>query len=188
MSRAYRIQLSRDVSRTIHVEDGVATELPTLEVEDPAAIVQRLTAELLERGFEENDEGLLVRVEDDGIEVSVDPQTGKVSVKLAAEAQIEISERGEVRSYNPSDEEAKARLEKQLDGRVDRRTEMEEERLRAKVTEHLEGRLADLREELNRIANKVTADGVKAWAQRMGEVIEVQEDEESGSVSIKVEV
>ena len=187
MSRAYRIKLSRDVTQTIHVEDGVETRLPILQVEDPEQIRVRLRAELSERGFEAQD-GVWVRVEEDGVEITVDPETCKVQVRLAADAQVELSERGEVRSYNPDDAGAKAQLEKQLDGRIERRTEMEEDRLRAKVTEHLEGRLADLREELNRIANKVTADGVKAWAQRMGEVVEVQEDEETGSVSIKVEV
>ena len=52
----------------------------------------------------------------------------------------------------------------------------------------LEGKLGDLRKELDQISNRVTAEALKQKAASMGEVQEVSEDPESGSLTIRVKI
>jgi len=52
----------------------------------------------------------------------------------------------------------------------------------------LEKKLCDLQPELSDVVNKVTRQAIKEKAQQLGTVKEVSEDEESGSLTIKIEV
>lgn len=52
----------------------------------------------------------------------------------------------------------------------------------------LEGKLRDLRAELDSIANRVTAEALKVRASQLGEIREITEDPETGSLTIKVRV
>ena len=61
-------------------------------------------------------------------------------------------------------------------------------RLQGEATEQLEGALADVRKELNDAVNAVTREALKRKAAQMGEIKEMSEDPEAGSLTIKVEV
>ena len=54
------------------------------------------------------------------------------------------------------------------------------------MTQQLEGRLSDLRVELDKITNRVVADALKIRAGQLGQIIEVDDRLEEGSVTIKV--
>ncbi len=56
------------------------------------------------------------------------------------------------------------------------------------VTDRLEGKLCDLRSELDQVANRVTAEALKIKAARLGQIKQMTEDAQSGSLTIVLEV
>ena len=70
---------------------------------------------------------------------------------------------------------------------LEREAKAEEDALRRKVTEQLEGKLRDLKEELDGAVNRVTGTALKQRAAELGQVEEVHE-EANGSITIKVRV
>jgi hypothetical protein len=56
------------------------------------------------------------------------------------------------------------------------------------VTDRLEGQLRDLRQELDQVVNRVTAESLKRKAAQLGQIKEMTEDPQAGSLTIVVEV
>ncbi len=189
MSRAYRISVRETLNRVIRAEDHVSTQLELLEILPPEVMAQLLRAELEKRGFEcEGEE--LVR-EQDGVVVSVDPKTGTVTVH--AEASHEVELKGERTGWAADEDGTNAKrvrettrkeLQKELEGRAG----VERERLQSQVTDRLEARLGDIRKELHQAVNRVTAEALKQKAAQLGQIKELTEDPQSGSMTIVLEV
>jgi hypothetical protein len=188
MSRIYRVELTASTRRHIHVEDGVRTQLQILDVLPRAQIADLLRKALLDAGFETDPDGDLVRVEADGIEVRIDCEAGQVDVRLASEKAVERSETREVALDTDWGEAGKDRARERIKEGLEAEIDAEAEKLREQVTETLEGRLGDLRVELDKITNRVLADALKIRARQLGEVIEVDDRIEEGAVTIKVRV
>ena len=60
--------------------------------------------------------------------------------------------------------------------------------LQGQVTDRLEGKLSDLRQELDQVVNRVTAEALKRKAESLGRIKELTEDQQTGSMTIVVEV
>jgi hypothetical protein len=71
---------------------------------------------------------------------------------------------------------------------LEREVDLERERLTDEVASKLEKHLINLRRELDQVVNRVTAEALKAKAASIGEIEEITEDPETGSVTIKVKV
>lgn len=186
MSRAYRIRLSESLRRHVKVDDGIQSSLELLDVLPREQMAELLKRELEAAGFEER-EGILVRVED-GIEVRVDPEEGTVTVSASTEQDVEVEVTRDIRTYAENDnrtrEQARATIRAELEGQVDEK----QKQLQAEVTEKLEGKLGDLRTELDRITNRVTGEALKRKAASLGEIQEISEDPQSGSLTIRVKI
>jgi len=169
MSRAYRIRISESLRRHIKVDDGIQSKLEILEILPPEQTSALLERELQAAGFEKREDGQWVRVDEDGVEVRVEPKTGTVTVSAQADAELDRGRQS---------------LLRELEGEA----EQHEKDLQAQVTEALEGKLDDLRRELDQISNRVTAEALKQKAASMGEVQEVSEDPETGSLTIRVKI
>ena len=83
--------------------------------------------------------------------------------------------------------EREAALRETAKASLEREAKAEEEALRRKVTEQLEGKLRDLKEELDSVVNRVTGTALKQRAAELGQVEEIHE-EANGSITIKVRV
>ena len=186
MSRAYRIRVSETLRKVIRAEDGVSTQLEILALLPPEDMAALLKAELLERGFTE-DGDKLTRT-DDGIVISVDAETGTVSVQAAECEQLELKGDRESRTYNPKDKEAKKALAKNLKEDLENEANEKQAQLQDELTNRLEEQLRDLKKELDQIAKEVTAAALKKKAAQMGQIKEISEDKESGSMTIVLEV
>lgn len=189
MSRAYRIRISESLRRHIRVDDGIQSRLEILEVLSPEQTAGLLEHELEAAGFEQREEdGQWVRVDEDGVEVRVDAQTATVTVSAKADAELELERERIITAWAENDaatrERGHAQLQRELEGEV----AQQEKDLQATVTEALEGKLGDLRKELDQISNRVTAEALKQKAASMGEVQEISEDPESGSLTIRVKI
>lgn len=188
MSRSYRIAVAETLRRHVKVEDGVQTSVELLPVLPAGRMADLLAAELEALGFTR--EGKLARrTDEDGTEVTVDLELGTVTVRLTAEADLELERKvsGSTTDRKRVDE-AKKKLKKKARADLERRADAEQERLRQEVTEQLEGKLRDLQREIDSAVNRATAAALKEKAAQMGEIEEISEDKETGSLTIRVRV
>jgi hypothetical protein len=189
MSRAYRINVRETLNRVIRAQDHVSTQLELLEILPPEVMAQLLRAELEKHGFEsEGDE--LVR-ERDGVVVTVDPKTGTVTVHAEASQEVEL--KGERTGWAGDQDGQKAkqvreRTRKELQKELEGRAGLERDKLQSQVTDQLEAQLGDLRKELHQAVNRVTAEALKQKAAQLGQIKELTEDPQSGSMTIVLEV
>jgi len=139
-------------------------------------------------GFEERDEGQWVRVDDEGVVVRVDPKQGTVTVSAASEQDLELTKTREIRAYAENDVVTRERARADIQASLESEVGEHEKALQAKVTEKLEGKLGDLRQELDKISNRVTGEALKRKAASLGEVQEISEDPETGSLTIRVKI
>ncbi len=189
MSRAYRIRVSETLTRTLRAEDSVSTHLELLEVLPPEQMAELLREELKRRGFGDQ-KGELVR-QDGDLTTTVDPVTGTVTVRSRAAQDLELEGNREGLAYDdlgPGEKNVRKALQQQLKQDLEKQAEHEQGRLQQQATERLEGHLADLSGELNQAVNRVTAEALKRKAAQIGQIKELTEDPQSGSLTIKIEV
>lgn len=189
MSRAYKIRVKESVSQDLSASDEVCSDLEILEILPDNQMAELLTKELKARGFEEK-EGKLVRTQE-GVTVSVDPKSGEVTVKAEKGEKIELETVKEGWGYDdvgPRSSQLRKQLSEQAKADLERRASKQQERLQGEATEELEASLAKVRKELNDAVNAVTREALKQKAAQLGEIKEMSEDPEAGSLTIKVEV
>jgi len=187
MSRSYRIAVAETLRRHVVVGDGVKTTLEILPILPLERMVALLAVELEAIGFELD--GDVCRRDDDGVEIEVDLRHGTVTVKLGDEADISLRHEGSAATYDPKQLEAAAEQRRaQLKRRLEVEADAQEEELRQKVSSALEAKLRDLQLELDAAVNRATAAALKEKAAQLGEIEEISEDAETGSLTIRVRV
>ncbi len=188
MSRAYTLQLKQSLRRTVVVDDGVRSTIELLDVLPRPAMADLLRARLRAAGFEDAEDGTLVRVEDDGVRVAIDPEARTVTVRAQDEAELELEAEATVRTYEETKDRDEARGRARLDAQLEAEAEAAEGALKAEVSARLEARLGDLRGELDRLGNEVVADALERRAAQLGRVTAVSRDGATGEITIKVEL
>jgi hypothetical protein len=189
MSRAYRISVRESLRRVLRAHDRVSTQLELLEILSPEEMAELLSLELEKGGFERKD-GELVR-EQDGVKVSVDPKSGTVTVSAESSQDVELQSAREGTAWDdagPSAKSVREGLTKQLQQELEKQADKKTSELQSQVTDRLEKQLGDLRQELDQAVNRVTAEALKEKARRMGQIKEMTEDPQTGSLTIVVEV
>jgi hypothetical protein len=190
MSRAYRVRVRETVRHTIRAEDHVATTLEMLEILPKEEMAGLLAQELGGRGFQAQGDSLVRK--GDGLTITVDPSSGSVEVRAEKEESVELE--GERQGFADSDWGGKGRkqaeaslrevLRKDLEARAGRR----QADVQKRTTDQLEAALVDLRGELDQVVNRVTAEALKRKAAQIGQIKEMTEDPEAGSLTIVLEV
>ena len=189
MSRAYRIRVRESVQQDLAASDEVCSDLEILEILPGDQMAELLVGELKVRGFEEAD-GKLVRSRE-GVTVTVDPKTGTVGVKAEAGEHVKLETEKEGWGYDdvgPKTAQIRQQLSEQAKAELERRAQRQQDRLQGEATEKLEGGLAAVRKDLNDAVNFVTREALKRKAATLGQIKEMSEDPEAGSLTIKVEL
>ena len=185
MSRSYRISVRECVNRVIKAEDKVSTTLEILEVLPPEQMAGLLADQLEKEGYR-RDGNALVK-EEDGVVISVDAQTGEVTVSAAASEATKVEGERVGRAYDdvgPHAGQVRDNLRQELQRDLEKKVADKTQDLQGKVTDILEGKLGDLRQELDRVVNRVTADALKRKAASMGQIQEITDDEQAGPLTI----
>lgn len=186
MSRAYRITVAESLSRHVQVDDGVCSNLELLPILEKPAMGELLAAELEQKGFEREGD-VAVRKEKDGVTVTVNVKSGEVAVTAEGHADLKLETRRTAVLDQPASPDREKALRAAAQDQLVREAAAEEETLRRKVTTQLEGKLKDLKDELDGVVNRVTANALKTRASQLGTVEEIHEDG-SGNLTIKVRV
>jgi ABC-type phosphate transport system auxiliary subunit len=187
MSRGYRIRVTQNVTRTVHVADGVALALELLDILPRERMAELAAIELVARGFE-RDGGVLRRRDPDGIELEVDLATLTVTARIADDAHLDLTATAERVVDRDRTEAGRAQLAAELDADLEEDLKKRAARLQAEVTARLEGKLRDLRAEVDRVVNRTTAAALKERAAQLGQIEEVSDNPESGELTIRVRV
>lgn len=194
MSRAYRIRQAVRVQDTLKKDlsasDEICTELEMLEILPPEQMAALLKEALRERGFAE-EKGEMVRRDGD-VRIRVDPPTAAVTIEVEGCEEVELKGTKETSVFVDQGKEhehavaegLRQAIRKELDQRAAEKTE----NLQRKVSAELEAQLGDISRELDQVVNEVTRSALKRKAASLGEIKEMAEDPESGSLTIKVEV
>src|SRR5262249_44063888 len=189
MSRAYRIRVRESLSRVVRAHDQVSTQLELLEVLPREQMAELLGEELEARGF-----GRRARTavrSSNGVSIEVELDTGAVRVRAEAARQVQLEGEKEGRAYDdmgPHAGKVAKGLREQLRKELEKKAGEQSDKLQAEVTDRLEGELADLRRELNQAVNRVTAEALKRKAAQIGQIKEISEDPQAGSLTIVLEV
>jgi hypothetical protein len=191
MSRAYRIAVSGSVERVVHIDDGVCGSLELLPILPKERMRDLLAKELEGRGFEID--GKVARKKPEaGVVIEIDLDASTVTVKVDADVALDIRrERTGVVAEEAARghlEQVRAKLKDQLDTELARAADEEVERERRRMTQKLEGKLRDLKAEVDDAINRVTGEALKEKARSMGEIEEIAEDKETGAMTIKVKL
>jgi hypothetical protein len=189
MSRAYRVAVRESIHRVIRAEDRVSTQLEILEVLPPEQMAGLLSDELEKHGFEK--EGNVLVRREKGITITVDPVKGEVTVSAEAAEQTSVEGARESRAYDdvgPHAKQVRENLRQELQRDLEKKLTEKTAVLQGKVTDQLETELGDLRQELDEVVNRVTAEALKRKAAQMGQIKEITEDPQAGSLTIVVEV
>jgi len=189
MSRSYRVSVRECVNKVIKAEDRVSTQLEILEIL-PREQMGGLLADELEKGGFRREGNLLVK-EEEGVVVSIDAETGEVTVSSQASESTKVEGERHGRAYDdigPHAGQVRENLRQELQKDLEKKVEEKTSSLQSKVTDKLEGKLGDLRRELDQAVNRVTAEALKRKASSMGQIKEMTEDPQSGSLTIVVEV
>ncbi|HEY0094430.1 MAG TPA: hypothetical protein VGB96_08910, partial [Archangium sp.] len=119
----------------------------------------------------------------------IDVQTGDVSVTLAGQQAVELKATGkEAVTTDRGEEQAREKAREKARARLEERATEAQEQLREDVTRRLEAGLRGLKQELDGVTNRVTAEALKVRARQLGTVEEISEDPATGSLTIKVRV
>jgi hypothetical protein len=192
MSRSYRVSVRESENRTIRAEDHVCTELEILEVLPPEQMSGLLADELEKRGFEKDPAcGTRMIRKQNGVTISVDTETGTVTVAAEAAEETTVEAERADRAYDDAGPHAKTvreNLKQQVKKDIEKKVGEKTSSLQTKVTDRLEAELGDVRQELDQAVNRVTAEALKRKAAQMGEIKEITEDPQAGSLTIVVEV
>lgn len=188
MSRAFRIQVEQRLDRVIKASDHVSTHLEILEILPCDQTAELLAEELKARGFEPKGDKLVRR--EKGVIIEIDPKTAEVLVRAEGQEALELEVARTV--IADADRALKADTRKAVQDELQKSLEAQADAMKAKlqqeISNKLEGRLLDLQEELNQVVNKVTAESLKRRAAQIGNIKEISEDAQSGSLKIVVEV
>ncbi len=189
MSRSYRIAVKESVSKVVRAEDRVSTQLEIIEVLPPEQMAALLEEELKQHGFEKEGEDMVRHHK--SVTISIDAKTGTVTVSAEAQEHASAEAEKEGRAYDdvgPGAQSVREQLRKELQKDLDKKIQEKQAALQGKVTDRLEAELSDLRDELDQAVNKVTADALKVKAAQLGQIKEMTEDPQTGSLTIVVEV
>jgi len=187
MSRAYRVRVSERLTRVVHVEEGVETKLEILNILPREQMGEILANELEEAGFERDGE-VLERVDEEGVRIRVNVSDGTVSVDVVEERKLNLEEERSGIAWEELLEQAKETLRQQAKEELEEQATVEEQALRDLVNKKLERKLTSAKSDLDRAVNRATAEALKKRAAQLGEIQEIQEDSESGSLTIRVKV
>ncbi|QGJ70052.1 Hypothetical protein PBC10988_17410 [Planctomycetales bacterium 10988] len=189
MSRAYRIQVRETLKRVFRTGDAVATDLELLEILPKEEMAALLKEELQGRGFSD-EEGKLQRTQGNII-IKVDPATAQVTVEAECEEEVTLSSEQVGNAYDdagPNAKETREKLRETAKEDLIEQAERQKSQLQSQTTDQLETELQGLREELDQVVNRVTAEALKRKAAQLGNIKELSEDEETGSMTIVVEL
>ena len=189
MSRAYRISVSDSITKVVCAEDHISSELEILEILPLDQMADLLAEELVKRGFERD--GDEVNRVDGDISVTVNVKTGVVTVRAATSEEVEIVGNKDgymYDDYGPDKATAEQQLREKLKKELEKGADKEREKLQKQLTDSLEKELVEIRKELDQAVNRATAEALKQKASQMGQIKELTEDPESGSLTIVVEV
>jgi hypothetical protein len=187
MSRAYRIKVLETVRRILRARDGISTQLE-LPILPPEQMAQLLAAELQRRGFSPGGQGLARKQAE--VTIAVQPETATVTVQAEAtqKVRLEGDKEGLVLEEGRSAQATEQGLRRQLRKELDERAQQQTAQLQSRVTEQLEAQLGALRQELDQVVNRVTAEALKRKAAQLGQIKEITDDPQSGSLTITLEV
>ena len=189
MSRAYKIKVKESARHVLRASDHVSCQLELLEILPAERMAELFANELAKRGFQKHGD-MLVRRANDGVVIEIDTCSATVTVKAVSEELVRIE--GERQGWTAETGKALKREEEKLRQELlkdlQRQAEQQKSGIQQKVTDRLEGHLADVRKELDQAINRVTAAALKEKAAQIGQIKTLTEDVHTGSLTIVLEV
>lgn len=189
MSRSYRIRVRETLRRVIRATDHVSSQLELLEILPPEQMAALLAKELTARGFER--EGTKAIRKYKGVSVTVELDSGSVTVQAESQQKVALASEKEGRAYDdagPNSKQVREKIRDDLRASLEQQASQQASQLQKEVTDRLEGELTDLKLELDQAVNRATAAALKLKASQMGQIKALTEDPASGSLTIVVEV
>ena len=189
MSQRYKIRLEDRWRVSAAGSDRVTLELRFLPFVEGARISHLLGQELARREFSHCGGATWEkRIGEHLLSIDAEFATATLSgefshiVDASAEVEGTLDECGDTREL------AEAQLREQLEDQLEHAVREEESQKRRELGADLQRELSRLEPELNRIVDAVTIDALKEKAAQLGTIESIDEDRDSGSISLVIEL
>ncbi len=187
MSLSYRVTLQ--VSEVVGADDKTVHQLDLRDILPEDEMKDLLRNSLKEKGFEEDEDGKLVRKEESGETITVDMESLELVTELEQETEVtgRVDAWGDAESRSVAKERAEASAQRQADSILERG----QKDAQRKVTDQLAKGEKDRLDEMNEVLQDVYSEALKKKARQMGDVVEEYEgtnEEGEYELVIKVEV
>lgn len=186
MSRPYKITVKETLKQTVVAEDSISTTLDVPAILPPdrtAGIVARI---LREHGFDDDGDGNLTR-ERGGVVVEVNPDTRRVTASSSSSSEVEVTDKGGGGGC-PCAVRTREKVLQSLQENLARETDQKRAGMQKDVTDRLEKAVSELGCELEQVSNQATATALREKAKQLGEIKSITHNNETGSMTIVVEV
>jgi len=187
MSLSYRVTLQ--VQEVVSADDKTVHQLDLRDILGEDDMKDLLKQSLEERGFEEEEDGKLVRREGSGEVITVDMESLQLTTELESSSEVsgKVDAWGDAESRGSARRQAEASAQRQANSIIERG----QKDIQSKVTEQLARGEKDRLEEMHQTLQDVYAEALKRKARQMGDVVDQYEGtNENGEYElvIKVEV
>ena len=186
MSQLYRISLKETVRRHIQIKDGIQTTLKLLPILAPEHLADLLAQALLSRGFEREGQQLK-QVDEHDIQICIDVESGVVTISRHYEEEVTLSQEQDV-VIDDDIRGSRQRAQKAFKSALEKHLNHKEQALTTKITQMLEQKWVDIQQTLDDVVQQATAEALKLRASQLGEIIDVDENAETGEMVIRVKV
>jgi hypothetical protein len=187
MSRVYRIRISETVTRTVHVKDGIERPIDLLGILPSDEMNELLRQQLETDGFNRQDNGSMVK-DQNGVIIEIDPGERKIQASVAQSQKLSATVKQSQQSWGESRKEAKEMALSTAKAEANDQIQLEEKRLQEQVTEQLTDALGEIQRQIDQAINRATGEALKRRAAQLGEIEEINEDPETGSLQIRVKL
>jgi len=186
-SRPYRITTREVLQETITASDSVSTTMDLPPVLPPGRMTQITNQILGEHGFKSGHGGDRVR-DQEGVTVVIEPDTGRVTASIHATEHLDLSGESDDPGGCPCSERGREAVREGLRKALRSAADDKARELQDACTDQLEEVLAGLACELETISNQVTSKALVEKAATLGEIKSIVRDNDTGSMTILVEV
>jgi DNA anti-recombination protein RmuC len=192
MSQTYRVRVKQAISETVEVDERWRSKVETLPILEKTQMADLVAAALKDLGWVQEDSML---TKSDGIwESTFNPDAMQIETVASHNETVEASFDGYVNQYNYLDDEEQAQVNASQNKKEDLQEEINRQKnkiryeLQQQIDSELNEYFNEIEKDLDKAVESAHKQALKNKAKSLGDVYAVEENEQTGELTIRVKV